>query len=90
MPKREYPFTAWVLGGTFIPKQVTLVKSCGIWSREGYHRSESGKVYRGDELFNTREALIQRGHERLAEQEAKMEKARGVIAKKRANLEKHS
>lgn len=90
MPNREYPFTAWVLDGTFIPKQVTLVRSVGSWRNDDYHRSESGKVYHGDELFNSREALIQHGHERLAEQEAKMEKTRGVIAKKRANLEKHS
>lgn len=87
MTERTYPFTVWVLGGTFIPRQVELVKPSGY---QGTHRAENGKYLHDSECFETKEAAIQHGHERLKDQEEKINKRLQVIAKKRANLEKHA
>lgn len=85
--KREYPFTAWILGGTFIPKQIEFVKKG--WGAD-WHCAKSGKQYLGEEVFASKEEAISAGREKLAQQEAKIKKQQEVIAKKRANLDKHS
>lgn len=86
---REYPFTAWVLGGTFTPKQVTLVKQAYSIYKD-WHRSESGKDYCNPQLFETKEQAVEEGHRRLIEQETKIAKQQQGIEKRRANLIKHS
>jgi hypothetical protein len=86
MTDRTYPFTAWVLGGTFIPKEISLVEKSHY---SEYHIDKKGKYHFEGNLFETKEDAIKRGHELLVDQEARMEKARSVIAKKRANLEKN-
>lgn len=88
MTKRSYPFNAWVLGGTFIPKQITFVRLA--WNHEpSWHRSESGKDYRDGTFFLTKEEAVAHGRLLLEEQEARLTKQQAVIAKKRANLDKH-
>lgn len=85
MAKRKYPFAAWVLGGTFIPKPVELVDSAwGDW-----HESSSGKRYSDADLFASKGAAIKHGRKKLLELEAKIAKQQATIAKKRANLDKH-
>lgn len=84
---REYPFTAWILGGTFIPRQVTLVRSAGY---NGVHKADNGKYHYDSSIFETKDQAIMDGYERLKQQEAKIAKQQEGIAKRRANLEKHS
>lgn len=85
MARRKYPFAAWVLGGTFIPKPVEFVDSAwGDW-----HESAGGKSYHDDDVFKTKSDAISHGEKKLEEQEAKIAKQQATIAKKRANLEKH-
>lgn len=85
MTKRKYPFIAWVLGGTFIPKAVEFKGSAwGNW-----HKTTGGKRYSDDDIFPTKEAAIAHGRERLVEQEARIVRQQDTIAKKRANLDKH-
>jgi len=84
---RSYPFTAWLLGGTFIPKQVTLTRMSGF-SYKDWHSEQSGKNHHESSLFETKEQAIASGESRLAEQEQKIIKQQAGIAKKRANLEK--
>lgn len=85
MTRRKYPFTAWVLGGTFIPKAVEFVDSAwGDW-----HEAASGKSYHDRDVFETKADAIAYGEKKLEEQEAKIAKQQATIAKKRANLDKH-
>jgi hypothetical protein len=84
---RSHPFTAWTLGGTFIPKQVKLICTTG-YSYKDWHVEQSGKAYHDSSLFETKEQAIASGESRLAEQEQKILKQQASIAKKRANLEK--
>lgn len=84
---REYPFNAWVLGGTFILKQVVIVKkSCRSYS--DWLFDDNDKSYCGSEIFASKEEAIAYGESKLAAQEEKILKQQAGIAKKRANLEK--
>ncbi|WP_100633210.1 hypothetical protein [Pseudomonas qingdaonensis] len=85
MKKRKYPFTAWVLGGTFIPKEVEFIKT--YWGE--WHEAAVGKNYHDDDIFPSKADAVAHGHKKLAEQEAKIAKQQTTIAKKRANLDKH-
>ncbi|MGN8247657.1 hypothetical protein [Pseudomonas sp. SMV7] len=85
MARRKYPFTAWVLGGTFTPKSVEFVDSAwGDW-----HEAASGRSYHDNDVFKTKADAIVYGERKLEEQEAKLAKQQATIAKKRANLDKH-
>lgn len=81
------PKKCWVLGGTFIPKQVVITRK-GSWGT--WYRSESGKEYLEEQLFLTKAEALAYGEERLQSQEVKMRKQQDGIDKKRANLAKHS
>lgn len=85
--KRDYPFNAWVLGGTFIPKQIIFIGKG--WDSD-WHLSEGGKGYFHEDVFQSKDQAVAAGREKLAKQQARIKKQQDGIDKKRANLDKHS
>ncbi len=84
---RKFPFTAWALGGTFIPKQVEITEP--RWASGNWLQSSGTAVYHVSDLFETKGEAIARGREKIEQQEARIAKQQAGIAKKRANLDKH-
>lgn len=85
--KDKFPYEAWVLGGTFIPKKVEIIGY--KWGDKNYPHSGS-KTYYWEDLYLTKEEAIASGHERLADQERILAKRQASIDKKRTNLIKHT
>ncbi|WP_062390882.1 hypothetical protein [Pseudomonas abietaniphila] len=87
MSDQTYPFVGWVLGGTFIPKQVEFI-SRRCWYGQDWHESKHGKDYRFEDVFSTKEQAIAHGNEKLKAMELRLAKQQTSIAKKRKNLAK--
>lgn len=85
----KFPCKAWMLGGTFIPREVEVL---GLrWKSDLNWLSTSGKacIHR-DDLFDTKASAIAEGKRRLIMQEETLKKRQADIDKKRSNLIKHA
>ncbi len=90
MPKRIYPYKAWVLLPSFKPKEVELVRvygSYGLYAE--YDQSANGKLYHAEhDLHPTKAAAIAVGRERVAAQQADLAKRQERLNKRIAALDK--
>lgn len=89
MSDTVFPYKAWMLGGTFIPKEVEVYSL--RWKGDLDWLATSGKacIHR-DDLFKSKHEAIAEGNRRLTMQEEALAKRQQAIDKKRANLIKHS
>lgn len=88
MNKHTYPFTGWVLGGTFTPKQVEFVAH-RRWYGNDWHEARHGKDYQFSDVFETKDQAVDSGYERIATMRSRLEKQQKSIDKKLANIVKH-
>lgn len=87
MSEYSFPYTAWVLTPSFIPKQVELVEAAYY---NDWHSTKNRKSYHISDLFIEKKNAIEAGWRRLDEQESALRKRADAINKKKANLTKHS
>jgi hypothetical protein len=84
---RIYPREAWVLLPSFKPKQVRVVKKYTSFGGTDYGDvTESGRCYRLDELFDSKEAAITYGRAACDKQQADLDKRQQSIQKRREAL----
>ena len=89
MSNKTYPFVGWVLGGTFIPKQVEFVAH-RRWYGGDRHEAKFAKDQRFEDVFETKQEAVDAGHKRIEIMKARLAKQALSIEKKRENLLKHA
>lgn len=83
----KFPYNGWVLTPSFKPVETTFVEAR---YSEGWHKSEGGKTYSTQDIYETKDAAISAGHIDLHKQQAALDKKQINIHKRRAALEKAS
>lgn len=84
---KKYPFKGWILQPSMKPVELTFIKHGG-WSRDVWHRSQAGKSYHEDAIFDSKQAAIQAGRAICDNLEAKLAKQAETLKKRRAALDK--
>lgn len=84
MTTQQFPYQAWVLSPSYVPKEVTVAKRVGI----GNFESDKGAWLHASDLYPTKQAAIDAGLAKLEAAEARLKKQAETVAKRRANLEK--
>ncbi len=91
MTTRTYPYKGWILMPSFKPVEVELAKLYGSYSMPDYgDQTASGKVYRREDIFPTKEAVIAAGRDRLRTQQANLDERQASIYKRLNTLTKAS
>lgn len=87
MSDRTYPYSAWLLTRNFHPMEVELVGPG--YADSTCDRTQSGRNYQTNELFQTKAEAIACGERKLAVQVGELAKRKACLLKRKRELQQH-
>lgn len=85
MPKKSYPYTAWVLTASFNPKQVVITGPYQYGAKYG-DQTGGGKLYQHSDLHPDLPSAVRAGWAKIYEQQADIDKRQDRLNKRKAAL----